>query len=263
MTKRTELSVSRRDAITAAVAAPLLCAATPAAPRTFLLVHGAWHGGWCWRDVASFLRSSGHRVFTPTLTGLGERAHLRSPAVDLEIHIADIVNTIEVEELSRVTLVGHSYGGMVVTGVADRMPCTIERLIYLDAVVPEHGHSMFDFQPAGERERAKAVAIDGWLMAPPSVEVLGLDPGDQRTGGWVTRRLTPHPIATWEQPLRLSQREMPPRHFIHCTSPNLFGMFDRFATHALQASNWKFSRLATGHDAMVSAPRNLVRELLS
>ena len=112
---------------------------------TFVLVHGAWHGGWCWRFVRDLLEKSGHRVHAPSLTGLGERKHLARPDIDLDTHIADIVSLLEMEDLSDVVLVGHSYGGMVITGVADRAPERIGRLVYLDAFVPEDGKCTLDY----------------------------------------------------------------------------------------------------------------------
>src|SRR5258705_1716413 len=112
---------------------------------TYVLVHGAWHGGWCWKRVAPALRAAGHEVYTPTLTGLGERAHLANPAIDLATHISDVVNLLEAEELNEVVLLGHSYGGMVVTGVADRAPARLRRVIYLDAFLPEDGKSLLDY----------------------------------------------------------------------------------------------------------------------
>jgi pimeloyl-ACP methyl ester carboxylesterase len=115
----------------------------------FVLVHGAWIGGWCWRPNAQALRKAGHEVFTPTLTGLGERSHLMNPSINLDTHIADIVNVIKHEELSDVVLVGHSYGGMVVTGVADALAEKIRSLVYLDAFVPESGQALVDLAAAG------------------------------------------------------------------------------------------------------------------
>ena len=116
-------------------------------PATYVLVHGAWHGSWCWKRVRKGLRDTGHQVFTPTLTGLGERSHLNSAAVNLSTHIADVVNLLRWEDLSDVILCGHSYGGTVITGVADRIPERIRTLVYLDAFVPEDGECLFDLAP--------------------------------------------------------------------------------------------------------------------
>jgi len=115
---------------------------------TFVLADGAWHGGWCWRRVASLLRAAGHGVYTPTLTGLGERAHLVGRHVDLDTHIADVRGVLQCEELSNVVLCGHSYGGMVISGVAESAPNALRSLVYLDAFVPADGQCLLDFIPA-------------------------------------------------------------------------------------------------------------------
>ncbi len=151
--------------------------------KNFVLVHGAWHGGWCWRRVAVPLRQRGHRVFTPTLTGLGERVHLRAPGNDLEQHVADVDNLLEWEELDRVVLCGHSYAGMIITALADRVPGRIERLVYVDAYLPRHGQCVFDLRPAeqtAELRRRVAADGDGWLMPPTSAEAFGVRRGEDR-----------------------------------------------------------------------------------
>ena len=122
---------------------------------TFVLVHGAWHGGWCYKRVARLLRQAGHEVYTPTLTGLGERAHLINRAIDLDTHIQDIVGVIRCEELSDVVLCGHSYSGMVIAGAAEKIAANTRSLVYLDAIVPENGKSMFDYLPAGRSEQVR------------------------------------------------------------------------------------------------------------
>ena len=133
---------------------------------TFVLVHPAWFGGWCWRKVSPVLRARGHEVFAPTLTGLGERAHLASQKVGLEMHVEDVANVLEYEDLRQVILVGNSSGGMVITGVADRMPERIAHLVYLDAFVPEDGQSMLDIIPAERRPLMEALVqkeVSGWF----------------------------------------------------------------------------------------------------
>ena len=141
---------------------------------TFVLVHGAWHGSWCWKHVRKRLQHAGHDVFTPTLTGVGERCHLASPNVNLSTHIADILSLIQWEELSRIILCGHSYGGFVISGVADRIPDRIRALVYLDAFVPEDGECLFDLvspeMAAGMRRQA-ATSGDGWKVDPIPGEV--------------------------------------------------------------------------------------------
>ena len=159
----------------------------------FVLVHGAYHGGWCWRDLKPLLEAAGQRVYTPTLTGLGERAHLARPEVGLETHVEDILALYRYEDLSDTLLVGHSYGGLVVGMVADRMPERINTLIYLDALVPEDGVSLVDLQAPERVEgwRQAAKASGGWLIPPPSSAFYGVtDPALQ---AWADARCTPQP----------------------------------------------------------------------
>ena len=134
---------------------------------TFVLVHPAWLGGWCWRKVTPLLRARGHEVFTPTLTGLGERSHLAKRDIGLETHIQDVVNVLEYEDLSRVILVANSSGGVVITGVADRLPERIARLVYVDAFVPEDGQSLLDIIPPERRPVMESLVRtegQGWLL---------------------------------------------------------------------------------------------------
>ena len=135
---------------------------------TYVLVHGAWHGGWCWAKVARLLRDAGHEVYTPTLTGLGERAHLARPDIDLDTHIQDVVAVLEAEELRQVTLVGHSYGGMVISGAAARTSGRIGHLVYLDAFVPEAGKCLLDYvgERAAAMREAAATQGEGWTLPP-------------------------------------------------------------------------------------------------
>src|SRR5579863_4233762 len=137
---------------------------------SFVLVHGGTRGGWCWKRVAALLRQRGHDVFTPTLTGLGERAHLASPTIDLDTHIEDIISVIRAEELSEIVLCGHSYGGMVVTGVADRIAEKIRSLVYVDALVPKDGECAFDLLDPTVRKRMS----DGPFIQPFPASHFGL-----------------------------------------------------------------------------------------
>src|SRR5262245_30919971 len=149
---------------------------------TFVLVHGAWHGGWCWRRVAPLLRAAGHEVYTPTLTGLGERAHLVARHVDLDTHIADVRGVLQCEELSNVVLCGHSYGGMVISGVAESAPNALRSLVYLDAFVPADGQCLLDFIPAERLAELRQSVHDrgaGWLVPPPSAAFFKVNEADQ------------------------------------------------------------------------------------
>jgi pimeloyl-ACP methyl ester carboxylesterase len=221
--------------------------------KTFVLVHGAWHGGWCWRRVADRLAAAGHRVFTPTLTGLGERSHLLGPSVNLSTHVTDIVNLMRWEELGEVVLCGHSYGGMVVTGVADRVPERIATLVYLDAFVPENGQSMQDLRP---RE------IPAGLTAPPiPAEIFRVNEADR---AWVDRQCTPHPVACITEKLALTgaYRAVGRRVYIRAAgypSP----AFDGFYGSLKSDPGWSVHSLPCGHDVMVDMPDALAELLLA
>src|SRR5689334_22028389 len=160
------------------------------ARSTFLLIHGAWHGGWCWRFVVDRLVARGHRVFAPTLTGLGERRHLVEAATSLDVCIEDIANLIEAEELTDVVVVGHSFGGLVASGVADRMPQPIRSLVFLDSLLVDNGQAGFDVLPQSVVEdRMKAVRASGQTLAMPVNGLVGTGiPEDHPLAGWVRRR---------------------------------------------------------------------------
>ena len=240
---------------------------------TFVLLHGAWHGGWCWKKITPLLRDAGHEAFAPTLTGLGERAHLAHPDVDLTTHIQDVVNVLEYEDLDAVVLVGHSYGGMVITGVADQLPGRLAHLVYLDAFVPDDRQALVDLIPPEGRHSFEArvrAEGDGWhlpsrLPVPWEVAVREdyrvTDEADVR---WMVARLGPQPFKTMTEPVRRINPAAAalPRTYVRCTqyaSP----AFDRFAESARQpGSRWRCRELATSHDAMVTMPRELADLLL-
>jgi pimeloyl-ACP methyl ester carboxylesterase len=186
---------------------------------SFVLIHGACVGGWCWRWVEPHVRSAGYDVATPTLTGLGERVHLATPDVDLETHIQDIVNVYEYEDLRDTILVGHSYGGMIVAGVADRLPERVAHLIYFDSDVPDDGDtSVPPSRHAARVERARLEG-DGWRVPPPpglfESQIAGLPQATQR---WILDRVVMHPLQTWLQPIRLLGRAATiPTTYIRCT----------------------------------------------
>ena len=169
----------------------------------YVLIHGAWHGSWCWTRVRRLLAAGAHRVFTPTLTGLGERSHLLSRDVGLDTHVADVANLMIWEDLRDIVLVGASYGGIVARHVADRMPDRIRSLVYLDAFVPENGKALFDYLPdSGESMRQLAVAHgDGWKIPPIPASVFAVNAAD---AAWVDRQCTMHPLSSCEAPTRLS-----------------------------------------------------------
>ncbi len=237
----------------------------------FLLVHGAWHGGWCWRRVADRLEAAGTRVLTPTLTGCGERAHLMSPEIGLETHIQDVIAVIEAEELTRVHLCGHSYAGMVVTGVCDRLKDRIASVLYLDAALPSDGQSMITQSPGITREAIaateaglRALAPDGVAMQVlPDMTIFGVAGGGEDEA-WLKRRLTPHPLRTWLDPISLSNggSDGLRRTYAHCVDPVLpQSAFPLHHARLADDPGWNTTTLPTGHDAMVTRP-DLVAALL-
>lgn len=228
---------------------------------TFVLVHGAWHGGWCWRFVRPLLE--GHAVFTPSLTGLGERKHLARPDIDLGTHIEDVVSLLEMEDLREVTLVGHSYGGMVVTGAADRAPARIARLVYLDAFVPENGKCLLDYAVPERAARMREEGERTGSVAPPPLSLWGLTRPEHID--FVKPREARHPFRTMSQKIEIrneAQLGRLPKTFIYCSSPAT-GSFDQFAAKYRSDPHWKFHELATGHDAMILMPEAVAQILKS
>ena len=228
---------------------------------TFVLVHGAWNGGWCWRKIAPLLRQAGHEVFTPTLTGLGERAHLASPDIGLGTHIQDLVGVLEWEGLHGTILVGHSFGGVAITGVAERAAARLAHLVYLDATVPRDGESrramMGETAWAG-LERSAREGGDGWRLPPPAITLP--DPDDAR---WVASKLVPQPLRTYAEPLRLRDPAALalPRTYTHGRTGNLATSFAPFAARARWAG-WRCRELSAEHLCYATAPRETADLLL-
>ncbi len=239
---------------------------------TFVLIHGAYVGGWIWNKLAPLLRAAGHEAFTPTLTGLGERVHLGHPDIDLHTHITDVVNVLEFEDLHNVVLVGWSYGGMVITGAADRVPNRLAQLVYLDATVPEDGQNLYDCWPNSEEWRAKEEARvsaigDGWRLYFPE-EALDEQGADLSAADrvWVSEKLTGQPFKTMTQPLRLQRTtgdEMS-RTYIQCTSAvDPSRSEPAFLQRARTEPTWQYLTLPASHLAPVSAPQETALLLLS
>lgn len=228
----------------------------------FVLVQGAWHGAWCWKRVLPALWSAGHRAFAVPLTGVGERSHQMSPAITLDTHIADVLAVIAAEELQGAVLVGHSYAGMVITGVADRLADAgvLSRLVYLDAVVPRPGESWSSgHTPETRAQRRKAIAEQG-VLPPPDPKIYGLAGDDH---AWVARRQTPQPGGVYDSPLAFDPSRVArwPRSFIDCHSPAL-ATIDEMRRRVRAEPGWTVHEIPTGHDAMISAPEPLLKTLL-
>jgi len=221
----------------------------------FVVAHGAWSSGWAWRKMRPLMRAAGHEIFTPSYTGLGEREHLASRAVNLSLHITDLVNVLEFEDLRDAVLVGHSFGGLVATGVADRARDRVARIIYVDAFVPEDGQSLMDLVPSQARETMKnaaRVAGDGWRVPPRDM------PPDTppETRAWAMPRRVPHPIAAFEEPVHLSGEALPPRAYIYCRRTDDDDRFGPFAARA-RREGWPYAEIDATHNPHITAPLEL------
>jgi pimeloyl-ACP methyl ester carboxylesterase len=237
----------------------------------YLLVHGAWHGAWCWQRVLPGLIQAGHRAHAVTLTGVGERAHLLSPTIDLETHIQDVMVAMDAEEMDDVVLVVHSYAGMLGTAVADRRPERLRHLVYLDAVLPKPGESWSSTHASATRNARIAAAQADPLNAFPAPDpsVFGLSDADH---AWVARRQTPHPGGPYTQALNFDPQRVAsvPRTFINCTEPPL-GTIDISRLRMVDPKFWdgawlpgsQVMEMKTGHDPMVSDPQGLLQLLIS
>ena len=223
--------------------------------KTFVLVHGAWHGGWCWSRVADILRSRGHKVTSPTLTGLGERSHLLSRSITLAIFIKDIVNHLVWEDLQKVILVGHSYGGIPITGAADTVPERISQLVFLDACIIQDGEAFFDLMPKElvEARIAAASEVNGCLTM-PAYDAASFGITKAEDVAFVGERLTPHPLATYREALTLRGPvgNGLPLTYVACTDP-IYEPARMFHQRARDAG-WPIYQLATAHDAMITDP---------
>ena len=225
------------------------------AKTTFLVCHGAWSAGWAWKKMHPLMIAAGHRLLTPSYTGLGERAHLATPGIDLESHIADILNVIKYEDLRDIVLLGHSYGGMVATGVADRARDRIAQLIYLDAFVPRDGQSLLDLnEVARPRMQEAAKSGDGWRV-PPNPTPPDTPPADLE---WLSARRVNMPIKCFEMKLKLHNGEPTmPRSYIYATRITPADTFGRFAARAKSEAGWRYYEIDASHSPVVTAPEAL------
>lgn len=214
---------------------------------TFVLVHGAWAGGWDWLRVMDALLAGGHRVYAPALSGLGERSHLAGGGITLTTHVQDIVNEITYKDLNDIVLVGHSYAGFVITGVAERVPERIASIVYLEAFIPEDNQSFADIAPWLDR----SVPM---VAAPPT------SPGDylrEADRAWVDSKATAQPLGTFTETLRVTgaYQRIPKKTFIRATGWD--GPFDHAVAVARADSSWRVYELSCGHDVPVDMPEEL------
>lgn len=229
--------------------------------KTFVLVHGAWHGGWCWRRVADLLERGGHKVFAPTLTGLGERSHLLSPNVTLGTHITDIVNVIKWEGLSDIVLCGHSYGGAVVTGVAEQAQPAISSIVFLDAFVPEDGETLLGLASPPTRDAINGALQRGeTILKPVPASVFRVNEKDR---AWVDSMCVPQPLATFTDKVTVTgaRERIAKKSYIRAKGyPSQ--SFDEAQAKVTKKSGWQIYEMPSGHDAMVDMPERLAEILL-
>lgn len=266
-------SASRRAVLGAAVAGAGIAASAAlgtvsvkaqAKGRTFVLIHGAWHGGWCYGPCADILRAKGHKVYAPSLTGLADRSHLLSSAINLDTHITDIVNLFKWEDLDNVCLVGHSYGGWPISGAAEKLAGKIASIVYLDAFVPENGQKGMDFSSAQFQAALREAIAKGEPGRPvPKAEAFGII--DPKNVAWVQAKMTPHPtgLSTSAITLTGARDRIARKTYIRAAQypqPN----FDRYLANAKADKSWRtfeFTAKEAGHDIMVDAPQRLAEIL--
>jgi pimeloyl-ACP methyl ester carboxylesterase len=231
------------------------------AAKTFVLVHGAWHGGWCWRRVSDLLQRQGHKVFTPTLTGLGERSHLMSKDIRLATHVTDVVNHIKWEGLEGVVLCGHSYGGMVVSGVAEQMADKINSIVFLDAFVPQNGEALADLTGAATLDLLRAATQRGDIGIP--ARTAASFNVNEKDRAWVDAMCVPQPINTFLDKMTLTgaRERIAKKSYIRALN-NANPGFDKAMARAKAEPSWRTYEVPCGHDVMVDMPERLTEILL-
>ncbi len=255
-------SISRRAALGATAAAASPAMAQPAFARTFVLVHGSYHGGWCWRRVADILEARGHKVFAQSLTGLGDRSHLLSKDINLETHIADIANLVRWEDLRDICLVAHSYAGFPASGALEQIHDRVASIVWLDAFVPEDGQKQIDIASAyGRDSMLKALAKGEFSIGPPPPSAFSVSEKDYAR---LQSKMTPHPIGTTTQPIRLTGK-------LQIIAKKIFIRVPRYSQPAFDAAfaacradkSWQtLVNRESGHDVMVDQPEWLADVLL-
>jgi pimeloyl-ACP methyl ester carboxylesterase len=229
--------------------------------QTFVLVHGAWHGGWCWRRVADLLEAKGHKVFTPTLTGLGERSHLLREGLNISTHVADVLNVLKWEGLADVALCGHSYGGMVISGVAEQAADKTASIVFLDAFIPQNGDAMVNLTGPAVVEALNAAKAKGALgVAPRSAEAFGVNANDR---AWVDAMCVPQPVGCFTEQMKITGavNRIGKKSYIRAGAyPN--PGFDKALARVKTDKSWRTYDVPCGHDVMVDMPERLAEILL-
>jgi pimeloyl-ACP methyl ester carboxylesterase len=228
---------------------------------TFVVTHGAWSAGWTWKKMRPLMRAAGHELVTPTYTGIGERSHLAHAGIDLNLHIDDVLQVLKFEDLSDVVLIGHSYGGMVATGVADRAPERIRHLVYLDAFAPKNGEAAMSLQPEAVRLRmmeAVRTQGDGWRVPPNPM------PPDTAEAdvAWAMPKRVMQPVKTFQQPIALTGAvDKLPRSYVYCTRSGPGDVFRQFAQRAQSEPGWQYVEMDASHNPHITCPEALMAVL--
>lgn len=262
------LDVSRRHALIGGAAAAIAASGASAAvaqvssPKTFVLVHGAWHGGWCWRQISDALIKKGHRVFSPTLTGLGERSHLINKNVNLTTHITDVANVIAYENLSDVVLVGHSYGGIIISGVAERLADKISSIVFLDAFLPEDGETLLEkSSPAFVKAINSAIESGEVGIKPPPAAAFGVQ---ESARGWVDSKTTAQPVGTYTERavFKGGRNKIAKKTYVRAKGYKS-ATFDANLAKVKAAGDWTTHEFDIGHDVMVIDPERVTSVILA
>jgi pimeloyl-ACP methyl ester carboxylesterase len=256
MKRRDFLKLAGAGFATSAASTVSVPALAQAQGATFLVAHGAWQAGWAWKKMHPLMSAAGHRLFTPTYTGLGEREHLANPSIDLETHIQDMLSVIKFEDLRDIVLIGHSYGGMVATGVADRARDRIAQLIYLDAFVPRNGQSLLDLLPpeVGRRMEEGVKAGDGWRI---KANPIPPDTSEADTK-WASERRVAQSFKTFQSRLQMQGDITVPRSYIYCKRIGAADVFRQFAERAKSEPGWRHYEIDASHSPHITAPRELL-----
>ncbi|MET0278361.1 MAG: alpha/beta fold hydrolase [Pseudorhodoplanes sp.] len=262
---KTESALNRRALLVGASVAASAAAApalAQSAPRTFVFVHGAWHGGWCWRRVSDRLERLGHKVYAPSLTGLGDRAHLITSRINVSTHITDIVNILRFEDLTDIVLVGHSYAGFVISGVAEREFSKIRSIVFVDAYVPQNGQSIYSMSSDRLRETVNAAIKRGETgMAPARAAYFNVNEKDR---AYVDSKCTPQPVGTYNEPLTITgaRERISKKTYIRAKGWNAPG-FDAVVARLRSDPTWKIHDMPCGHDVMIDMPDRLTDLLVA
>ena len=233
----------------------------PGNAKTFILVHGAWHGGWAWRHVVDRLRARGRIVFAPTLTDLGERAHLLRPGIDLSLHIADVLGVIKYERLRNFVLVGHSYGGCVISGIAEAVPDAVHAMVFVDAFIPDNGDSTLDLVQPAVQEVIRGALARGEITVP--VRDAAAFKVNEKDRAWVDSLATPQPIATMTEKLMLTgaRERIAKKTYIRASGyPNV--SFEKAHARTKADPSWRTYEVPCGHDVMIDEPEHLTEILI-